>query len=82
MVNEVQSNQNECAVEIRSRIQAVDQLHVSAYSIRGVSDALFSLADEASDYNDALRMLADVTFCQWEAVKPIEEFLENASIDK
>lgn len=74
---ELKRDQTLCATEIESRIHAVDQLQVSSYTIRGVSDTLFSLADESNDYNDALRMLADVTFCQWEAFKAVEIFLES-----
>ncbi|WP_417143087.1 hypothetical protein [Raoultibacter massiliensis] len=40
-----------------------------------MSDTLFSLADDTNDYNDVLRMLADVTYCQWESVKTVEAAL-------
>lgn len=63
---------------IESREDAIDQLEVTAYLLRGVSDSLLALSEEFGDYREALWMLADVTFHQAENAKRIREVIEES----
>lgn len=63
---------------IESREDAVDQLEASTYILRGVSDSLLALSEAFDDYQEAIRMLADVTFHQSENTKRIREVIEKS----
>lgn len=60
-----------------TKIDAIDQISVSAYTLRGVSDSLLALSEQSHDYQDVMRMLSDVAFQQSKVLLQAETVLEN-----
>lgn len=65
------------AVQITSCIDAIDQLHVTKYVLKGVSDSLLALSELSHDYQDVMRMFSDITMHQLQALEQVGVVLEK-----
>lgn len=70
------------AIDFDNKIDALDQLNVAVYMLRGVSDCLVTLAEQNHDYQEVMRMLSDVTIYQSQVLSRIEDVLEEESTSK
>lgn len=64
-------------VQIVTRIDAIDQLHVTEYVLKGVSDSLLALSELSHDYQDVMRMFSDITMHQFQALEQVGLVLEE-----
>lgn len=76
-MNEMQQKPILSPSRIESKVNAIDQLNVSACILKGVSDSLLALSEQPQDYRDAIRMFSDITMTQFEAINQVGTFLEQ-----